>query len=77
MVLVCAAGAYYVRDPTLGEQCYLCDVESATTAAATAAGGGKAHVGGGSVRIVPRDAYRIAAYLEPLGVYLTSQVRRR
>jgi hypothetical protein len=55
------SGAYYVDDPTLGALCYLCDL---TDAADDAEGG---------VHIVPRDAYGIAFFLEPLGLYMTSE----
>eukprot|EP00325_Prymnesiales_sp_UTEX-LB-985_P031060 CAMPEP_0174740054 /NCGR_PEP_ID=MMETSP1094-20130205/72619_1 /TAXON_ID=156173 /ORGANISM="Chrysochromulina brevifilum, Strain UTEX LB 985" /LENGTH=739 /DNA_ID=CAMNT_0015943689 /DNA_START=33 /DNA_END=2252 /DNA_ORIENTATION=- len=53
-------GAYYVEDAMLGPLCFLCNMQP------------KAAQGGG-VQIVPRDAYQIAAFLEPLGLYLTSE----
>ena len=59
-------GAYYVVDAALGPLCFLCD------ATPQEGGGG----GGGGVAIEPLDAYRIAAYLEPLGLYLQSECGR-
>ena len=43
--------------------CFLCDLDTSSAPPHESA----------SSRIVPRDAYRIAAFLEPLGLYLTSQ----
>ena len=53
------SGAYYVHDPVIGEQCYLCDLRN-TTASST-------------VHIVPRDSYRNRVYIEPLALYLQAQ----
>jgi len=54
------AGAYYVETHESGPLCYLCNMQPSTA-------------DGGGVQIVPMDAYRIAAFLEPLGLYLTSE----
>ena len=59
-------GAYYVVDAALGPLCFLC------VATPQEGGGG----GGGGVAIEPRDAYRISAYLEPLGLYVQSECGR-
>ena len=56
------SGAYFVRDAELGALCFLCDLADGASAARD-----------GAALIVPRDAYRIAVFLEPLGLYLTSQ----
>ncbi|KAK3287799.1 hypothetical protein CYMTET_4709 [Cymbomonas tetramitiformis] len=50
------SGAYFVQHPQLGSLCFLCD-----------AGPGAAE---GNVEIVPRDAYRLNAFIEPLTMYL-------
>ena len=63
------SGSYYVEDPTLGPLCYLCDVRHTDGGGAGGGGGG----GGPAVAIIPRDAYSIAAFLEPFGLYLTSE----
>ena len=55
------SGAYYVCDPELGTLCFLCDITDAEA-------GDHART-----RIALRDAYRIAIYIEPLGLYITSQ----
>ena len=55
------SGSYFVLDKALGPLCFLCDLTSSTANAAS------------HHHIVPKDAYRIAVYLEPLGLYLTSQ----
>ena len=52
-------GAYFVRDAALGELCYLCELSAAD--------------GGGARMIEPKDGYRIALYLEPLGLYAQSE----
>ena len=81
------SGAYFVDDAQLGQLCYLCDLDVPTLSprAASAAAGAAAaadtsteaaataafHDGG--VRIVPRDAFAIAVFLEPLGLYMTSE----
>ena len=73
------SGAYYVVDDALGRLCYLCDLidDSDPSAASTrpppASTAASAPVAAGSAHIVPRDAYRRAVYLEPLGLYLTSE----
>lgn len=59
------SGAYFVDDPQLGPLCFLCDLD-----AGAPRDGGRAAA---PHRIVPRDAYGIAVFLEPLGLYLTSQ----
>jgi hypothetical protein len=62
------SGAYYVDDEGgLGTLCYLCDIvplKDSTYRLATA---------GQGMRIVPRDAYAITAFLEPLGLYLSCE----
>lgn len=58
------SGSYLVADPTLGTLCFLCELSS------TGGTGGRAAV---ARTLTPRDAYRIAVFLEPLGLYLTSQ----
>jgi len=52
------SGAYYVVHPELGPACYLCDFSSAPA---------------GAVTITPRDGYRIAAFLEPLSLYMQAE----
>jgi len=70
------SGAYYVRSATLGELCFLCDYARARAPAEHTDAPQHAaveHGGAQPVRIVPKDAYRIAVFLEPWGLYLTSQ----
>lgn len=57
------SGSYFVRDPTLGTLCFLCDFQMEKVDASGLSSG----------LILPRDAYRIAVYLEPIGLYLTSE----
>jgi len=72
-------GAYYVVDAALGPLCFLC---VATPQEGGGGGGGGVAMqeggggGGGGVAIEPRDAYRISAYLEPLGLYVQSECGR-
>ena len=71
------SGAYFVLDAALGPLCFLCDLASSDAADAKGKAAGTQGAGTQSVssahHIVPKDAYRIALYLEPLGLYLTSQ----
>jgi hypothetical protein len=60
-------GAYYVLDKTMGELCYLCDVDS--TASATA----DADASAGAVTIRPRDSFHNRVFLEPLSLYLYAE----
>ena len=56
------SGAYYVNDPALGPLCYLCDLLD-----------GGIYGSAGAAHIVPKDAYRLAVFLEPIGLYMTSE----
>lgn len=68
------SGAYYVVDDTLGPLCYLCDVSLHSTTDAPRAPNPHPNSSlADHVTITPRDAYRIAAYIEPLGLYITAQ----
>jgi hypothetical protein len=57
------SGAYFVDDAELGPLCYLCDLDTL----------GSAPDGTATPVLVPRDAYRIAVFLEPIGLYLTAE----
>jgi len=50
------SASYYVASADLGDLCYLCDLDGPAA--------------DGTVTLTPRDAYRIAVFLEPLGLYL-------
>ena len=80
------SGSYLVNDPALGGEplCFLCELGAATRDGRAAGGGGEGQqqqqeeeeeeAAGPAMRTVtPRDAYRIAVFIEPLGLYLTSQ----
>jgi len=67
------SGAYYVNDPELGPLCFLCDVEAPKTTLRTARATAREVASAGGPRIVPKDAFAIAVFLEPLGLYLTSE----
>jgi len=58
------SGSYYVESPSLGPQCYLCDLKAAPSSSV----GAKA-----TVEILPRDGYRINVFLEPLALYVQAE----
>ena len=67
------SGSYFVHDGTsaLGPLCFLCDLEEARR------DDGSGYEAEASVApsytIVPRDGFGIAVFIEPLGLYMTSQ----
>jgi len=61
------SGSYYVEDPQLGPLCFLCNLQPLQSEA------GHSEAGHGKQQLLPKDAFAIAAFLEPLGLYLTSE----
>lgn len=52
------SGSYYVEDAELGSLCFLCTLDT-----------GEA----GATALTPADAYRVTAFLQPLGLYIQVQ----
>ena len=74
------SGGYYVVDEALGELCFLCSTASSGGSDAAAAflsrlplPPSEAAAAAAFQLITLEDAYRIAVFLEPIGLYITSQ----
>ena len=72
------SGSYFVLDPALGALCFLCSLTTTNSNSTFAAQTLSEAVGAeeattAALKLIPRDAYRIAVYLEPLGLYINSQ----
>jgi hypothetical protein len=64
------AASYFVRHPTMGDVCFLCDLQPGGGATAAAGGGGGANASATVVTYAVRDSYKQRTFIEPLALYL-------